>query len=53
MTVRELIEKLKDMPQDYVVEVYRYDGFEGKEWTDELCGDVEVWDAEHGVVCIS
>lgn len=53
MTVRELIEKLKDMPQDYVVEVYRYDEYEMKEWNDELYGDVEVWDAEHGVVCIS
>lgn len=49
MTVRELIEKLNDMPQDYIVEVYRHDEL----CTDGFNGYVAIWDSEHGVVCIS
>lgn len=52
MTVKELIDKLKDMPQDYIVQVLYEDHF--YHWiTADLDGDVAVADAFRGIVCIS
>jgi hypothetical protein len=49
MTVQELIAKLKEMPQDYVVEYYTYDDYQDDPVLFVPLNDIEVGKTEEGL----